>query len=110
MRDEIGSFGGDPHNVTVFGQSAGARSAALLTLMPRAHGLVHKIIQQSLGVAAQTPESADGVMSRLLEAAGLSPAQAGPLRAMPAAVLLDLQQRVTPRTGAISTGRSAMVT
>jgi para-nitrobenzyl esterase len=100
VRDEIGSFGGDPHNVTVFVQSAGARSAALLTIMPRVHGLVHKIFQQSIGLAArQTPESADGVMRHLLEAAGLSPAQAGQLRDMPAAVLLDLQQRVTPRTG-----------
>ena len=100
VRDEIGGFGGDPHNVTVFGQSAGARSAALLTIMPRAHGLVHKVIQQSGGLASrQTLESADGVMRRLLEAAGLSPAQAGQLRDMPAAALLDLQQRVTPRTG-----------
>jgi para-nitrobenzyl esterase len=104
VRDEIGGFGGDPQNVTVFGQSAGARSAALLTIMPRAHGLVHKVIQQSLGFGVaprQTPESADGVMRRLLDAASLSPAQAGQLRDMPAAALLDLQQRITPRTGGI---------
>jgi para-nitrobenzyl esterase len=100
VRDEIGGFGGDPQNVTVFGQSAGARSAALLTIMPRAHGLVHKVIQQSGGLAlGQTLESADGVMRRLLEGAGLSPAQAGKLRDLPATALLDLQQRITPRTG-----------
>jgi para-nitrobenzyl esterase len=45
VRDEIGGFGGDPHNVTVFGQSHVARSAALLTIMPRARNLVHKVIQ-----------------------------------------------------------------
>jgi carboxylesterase type B len=96
--DEIGGFGGDPQNVTVFGHSAGAAAAVLLTIMPRAHGLVHKVIQQSGSLTfQQTPVSADSVMRRLLEGTGLSPTEAGQLRAMPAAALLDLQQRVTPR-------------
>jgi para-nitrobenzyl esterase len=100
VRDEIGGFGGDPQNVTVFGQSAGAGSAAFLTIIPRARGLVHKVIQQSGGLALrQTPESADLVMRRLLEGAGLSPTEAGELRDVPAVALLDLQQRITPRTG-----------
>ena len=100
VRDEISGFGGDPQNVTVCGQSAGAAAAVLLTIMPRAHGLVHKVIQQSGSLTfQQTPEAADGVMRRLLEGAGLSPATASQLRAMPAAALLDLQQRVTPRAG-----------
>lgn len=102
VRDEIGSFGGDPQNVTVFGQSAGARSAVLLTIMPRARGLLHKVIVQSVGAASwKTPASADDVMRRLLDATGLAPAQAGQLRDMPAAALLDLQQRITPRAGGI---------
>jgi para-nitrobenzyl esterase len=100
VRDEIGGFGGDPQNVTVFGHSAGAAAAVLLTIMPRAHGLVHKVIQQSGSLALrQTPESADGLMRRLLEGAGLSPTAASQLRDLPAAQLLDLQQRVTPRAG-----------
>jgi len=102
VRDEISGFGGDPQNVTVFGQSAGAAAAGLLTIMPRTHGLVHKIIQQSGSVAFQkTPEAADGVVRRLLEGAGLSPATASQLRTMPASALLDLQQRVTPRAGGV---------
>jgi para-nitrobenzyl esterase len=102
VRDEIGGFGGDARNVTVFGQSAGAISAAMLTIMPRARGLVHKVIQQSGGVLVRhTPEAADTVMHRLLAEAGLTPAQASQLRDMPATTLLDLQQRVTPRTGGV---------
>jgi para-nitrobenzyl esterase len=102
VRDEIGGFGGDPHNVTVCGQSAGAISAALLTIMPRARGLVHKVIQQSGGVVVRhTPEAADRVMHRLLAGAGLTPAQAGQLRELSATALLDLQQHVTPRTGGV---------
>jgi para-nitrobenzyl esterase len=102
VRDEIGGFGGDPHNVTVFGQSAGAISAAQLTIMPRARGLVHKVIQQSGGVVVRhTPEAADRVMHRLLAGAGLTPAQASQLRDLPATALLDLQQRVTSRTGGV---------
>jgi para-nitrobenzyl esterase len=102
VRDEIGGFGGDPHNVTVFGQSAGAVSAAMLTIMPRARGLVHKVIQQSGGVLVRhTPETADTVMHRLLAGAGLTPAQASQLRDLPATTLLDLQQRVTPRTSGV---------
>jgi carboxylesterase type B len=62
--------------VTVFGQSAGAISAALLTIMPRACGLVHKVIQQSGGVVLRhTPEAADTVTHRLLAGAGLTPAR-----------------------------------
>jgi len=102
VRDEIDGFGGDPHNVTVFGQSAGAISAAMLTIMPRARGLVHKVIQQSGGVVVRhTPEAADNVTHRLLAGAGLTPAQASQLRDMPAAALLDLQHRVTARTGGV---------
>ena len=102
VRDEISGFGGDPDNVTVFGQSAGASSAAMLTIMPRARGLAHKVIQQSGGALVRhTPEAADGVMRRLLEGAGLTPAQAGQLRDLSAATLLDLQQRVTARAGGV---------
>jgi para-nitrobenzyl esterase len=102
IRDEIGGFGGDPHNVTVFGQSAGAISAALLTIMPRARGLVHKVILQSGGVVVRhTPEAADTVTHRLLAGAGLTPAHASQLRDLPTSALLDLQQRVTPRAGGV---------
>lgn len=47
VRDEIEAFGGDPGNVTIFGESAGAMSCATLLAVPRARGLFHRAILQS---------------------------------------------------------------
>lgn len=50
VRDNIGAFGGDPANVTVFGQSAGAVSVLTLMAIPQAAGLFHRVVAQSGGV------------------------------------------------------------
>ncbi len=45
----IENFGGDPNNVTIFGQSGGGGKVSTLLYMPSAHGLFHKAIMQSGG-------------------------------------------------------------
>jgi para-nitrobenzyl esterase len=73
VRDNIASFGGDPANVTVFGQSAGAAAVATLLAMPAARGLVAKAIAQS-GTANRLGglDAAAAVTSDYLQRLGLA--------------------------------------
>jgi para-nitrobenzyl esterase len=47
VRDNIEAFGGDPNNVTIFGESAGGVAVCALMAMPGAKGLFHRVISQS---------------------------------------------------------------
>ena len=47
VKENIASFGGDPDNVTIFGESAGGMSVGALLASPAARGLFHKAIPQS---------------------------------------------------------------
>jgi para-nitrobenzyl esterase len=74
VRDNISAFGGDPANVTIFGESAGGMSVTTLLSLPRAAGLFAKAIAQSgAGQAAATPADAAMVTAELGKVLGVEP-------------------------------------
>jgi para-nitrobenzyl esterase len=73
VRDHIEAFGGDPDDVTLFGESAGGMSVAALMAMPDAKGLFHKAIAQSgAGSTARETAYAEAVSDELIAAAGVT--------------------------------------
>ncbi len=74
VRDHVERFGGDPGRVTVFGQSAGAGSVAALLAMPRAEGLFHRAVAQSVPGTFFTPALAADVTRACAAALGVEPA------------------------------------
>jgi para-nitrobenzyl esterase len=76
VRDNITEFGGDPGNVTVFGESAGAGSVAALLAMPSARGLFHRAIAQSVPGQYLSEELARDLATAIAAEAGLRPTAA----------------------------------
>jgi para-nitrobenzyl esterase len=73
VRDNVGAFGGDAGNVTIFGESAGGGSVMALLCAPAAEGLFHKAIAQSASFGQfRSRERADAAAQQLLAGLGLT--------------------------------------
>jgi len=85
VQKNIGAFGGDPANVTVFGESAGGMSTLAILATPSAKGLYQKAIVQSGGGWFPPAALADKekAFTAALEKAGVTAATADELRAVP---------------------------
>jgi para-nitrobenzyl esterase len=93
VRDNIAAFGGNPGDVTIFGESGGGWKVSLLMAMPGAAGLFHKaVIQSGPGLkGARKAESAKTAQALLAELAVTTPEQ---LSAVATATLSQASVRV----------------
>ena len=100
VRDNITVFGGDPGNVTVFGQSGGGAKVTALLAMPAAKGLIHRAVSQSgPGMKERPAEGATQVARQYLGAFGLKPNQLERLHEMRTDMVYSGWAAMTPSVG-----------
>jgi para-nitrobenzyl esterase len=92
VKENIATFGGDPGNVMVFGESGGGAKTSTLLAMPAAHGLIHKAgIQSGAMLRGGTKEAATETALRVLAGLGIAPNALDKLADVPAEKLLAVQ-------------------
>jgi para-nitrobenzyl esterase len=89
VKDNIAQFGGDPDNVTIFGQSGGGSKVSTLSAMPSAKGLFHKaIIESGAAVRVGTIADATATRDKLLALLNLKSVDMDKLRSLSTAELV----------------------
>jgi para-nitrobenzyl esterase len=93
VKNNIAKFGGDPNNVTIFGDSAGGLSVHVHLVSPESQGLFHRAIIQSGAYSLQQPTLAEAEQTGIAfaDATGCTTQTAACLRALPVAAVLANQ-------------------
>ena len=91
VRNNISNFGGDPGNITIFGQSGGGAKVNTLMAMPSAKGLFHKAINESGSFRTDMldKQTTQAITAEVLKALNLQANQADDLQKIPFAQLSD---------------------
>lgn len=103
VQRNITAFGGNPDNVTIFGESGGGDKVVCLLASPLAKGLLHKAVCQSGGSHAfavplqEMEEAGSKLFTRLGVDKAANPLEA--VRAIPAAKLIEVSQAMNEETG-----------
>ncbi len=107
VKENISKFGGDPNNVTIFGESAGGMAVSSLLAVPSAKGLFHKAIPHS-GAANKfgyNPVSGIKVYENLIQKLGVEKGDIDALRTLPAEQFIVPQMNATElRAGGLRVG------
>ncbi|HXX44514.1 MAG TPA: carboxylesterase/lipase family protein [Candidatus Acidoferrales bacterium] len=111
VRDNIAHFGGDPNNVTIFGESGGGGKVSVLMAMPPAKGLFHKaIVESGSMLRVSTREEADAAARKFLAQLKIAPERVDDLQKTPMADMLAALKAMTGpnsiRLGPVVDGRS----
>lgn len=111
VRDNIAHFGGDPGNVTIFGESGGGGKVSTLMAMPPAKGLFHKaIVESGSTLRVSSREDADAAARKFLAAVNVTPDRVDDLQKIPMEQMLAALHTMTGpnaiRLGPVVDGRS----
>jgi len=111
VRDNIAHFGGDPNNVTIFGESGGGGKVSVLMAMPPARGLFHKaIVESGSTLRVSTADEADDAARKFLAQTKISPDRVDDLQKVPMDDMLAALKAMTGpnaiRLGPVVDGRS----
>ncbi len=100
VKENVAAFGGDPDNVTVFGESAGAMSVGCLLNFPEARGLFHKAVLESpVGEMARPLGMSVELAGEFLSTLEVSTRDVAALRGLPPDRMLRAQKKVAAKTG-----------
>jgi para-nitrobenzyl esterase len=107
VRDNAEAFGGDPGNVTIFGESGGASKVAALMSVESAKGLFHKaIVQSSAGVRLASLDEAAKTCRSLAKALGRNRLDPIDMQALPLEAILNAMQSAASSYRGVIDGRT----
>lgn len=111
VQKNIARFGGDPSNVTIFGESGGGAKVSLLLAMPAAKGLYHKaIIQSGAALDAAPREYAQALGGALLDGLALAPGDTAGLAAIETSKIFNAQHAAVGKVNSLAASRGFLNT
>jgi para-nitrobenzyl esterase len=100
VKENIANFGGDPDNVTIFGESAGGMSVGCLLNLPEALGLFHKaVIESAVGEMSRPLDMSVDLAAEFLSSVGIRADDIAALQSLPMDKMLKAQREVAAKAG-----------